>query len=189
MHEHLGSKGICREALEENKVLIEGQVSYIPNTKIFAIALNASKAFLAHHLFNENGKGHVEILQGEKLDKVMDKFQPFYFPNIQNLVASFKYSASTRGPMDNILFFKSKSLYDYIQYNYFPRQMVGQKVFPFKMSLYGPTSGVDLVRCMQLGGDLQNCWLMFNHVKCVKEWTTMTCHVYDLVYCKGVKAQ
>jgi hypothetical protein len=44
--------------------------------KIFTIALNESKAFLAHHLFNEDGEGLVEIIQGEKLDKVMDKFQP-----------------------------------------------------------------------------------------------------------------
>jgi hypothetical protein len=62
--------------------------------------------------------------------------------------------------------------------------MVGQKVFMFKMSFYGAASGVDLVRHMQIGGDLQNCWLMFDHVKCVQEWTTMACHVYDLVYYK-----
>jgi hypothetical protein len=37
---------------------------------------------------------------------------------------------------------------------------------------------------MQPGGDLQNCWLMFDHVKCVQEWTTVACHVYDLMYCK-----
>jgi hypothetical protein len=47
--------------------------------------------------------------------------------------------------MDIILLLKSKSPYDYIQDNCFLRQMVGQKVFLFKMSLYGPTCGVDLV--------------------------------------------
>jgi hypothetical protein len=35
---------------------------------------------------------------------------------------------------------------------------------------------------MQLGGDLQNVWIMFNHVKHVVGWTTMACHVYDLAY-------
>jgi hypothetical protein len=54
--------------------LVKGQVSHTPDAKISTIALNASKAFLAHHLFNESGKGPMEILQGEKLDKVMDKF-------------------------------------------------------------------------------------------------------------------
>jgi hypothetical protein len=54
--------------------------------------LNASKTFLAHHLFNENGEGHVEIIQGEKLHNVMDKFQPLYSPNIYNLITSFKHN-------------------------------------------------------------------------------------------------
>jgi hypothetical protein len=37
---------------------------------------------------------------------------------------------------------------------------------------------------MQLGGDLYNTWIMFDHVKHVVGWTTMVCHVYDLAYCK-----
>ncbi len=65
---------MCKESLEEIKVLVEGQVFHTLDGKIFVISLNASKTFLAHHLFNENGEGHVEILQGEKLHKVMDKF-------------------------------------------------------------------------------------------------------------------
>ncbi len=74
MHEHPIAKHMCRESLEEIKVLVKGQVFHTLDTKISAIALNASKAFLAHHLFNENGKGPVGIFQGEKFDKVMDKF-------------------------------------------------------------------------------------------------------------------
>jgi len=31
--------------------------------------------------------------------------------------------------------------------------------------------------------DLQDTWLMFDHVKRVKGWTTMACHVYDSMYC------
>jgi hypothetical protein len=52
------------------------------------------------------------------------------------------------------------------------------------MLFYGPTNGVDLVRRMQPSGDLQNCWLMFDHVKRVQEWTTMACHVYHIMYYK-----
>ncbi len=37
---------------------------------------------------------------------------------------------------------------------------------------------------MQPRGELQNCWLIFYHVKCVHGWTTMAYHVYDLMYCK-----
>jgi len=88
-HEHLVVEGMCTEALEEIKVSIEGYVSHTLDAKIFAIALNVNKTFLAHHLFNENGEGPMENLQGEKFDKVMDKFQPLYSPNIWNLIASF----------------------------------------------------------------------------------------------------
>jgi len=103
-----------KDFLEEMKVLVEGQVFRTLDIKISVIALNASKAFLAHHLFNENGEGPMEIFQGEKLDEVMDKFQPMCFPNIRNFNASFKHNAGTKGPMDNILFLKLKNPYDYI---------------------------------------------------------------------------
>ena len=48
----------------------------------------------------------------------------------------------------------------------------------------GPGSGVDLVKRMQAGGDLENAWLMFDHVKRVQSWTTMACHVYDATFCR-----
>jgi hypothetical protein len=37
---------------------------------------------------------------------------------------------------------------------------------------------------MQSGDDLQNVWMMFDHIKDVQGWMTMACHVYDLVYYK-----
>jgi hypothetical protein len=58
------------------------------------------------------------------------------------------------------------------------------KVFLFKMSEVGPGSGMDLVKRIQLGGDLQDVWIVFDHVKYVKKWTTMACHVYDSIYCR-----
>ena len=39
---------------------------------------------------------------------------------------------------------------------------------------------------MQPGGDLKDTWIMFDHVKRVKHWTTMTCHVYDFAYCRVI---
>jgi hypothetical protein len=72
---------------------------------------------------------------------------------------------------------------EYIHANVFLYQGK-DKVYVFKMLVDGPGSGVDLVKRMQLGGDLKNAWLIFDHVKCVQEWTTMACHVYDATYCK-----
>ncbi len=54
----------------------------------------------------------------------------------------------------------------------------------FKMSVNGATSRFDLVQQIQLGDDLQNVWMMFDHVKCFQGWTTMACHIYDPIYCK-----
>jgi hypothetical protein len=31
---------------------------------------------------------------------------------------------------------------------------------------------------------MQNSWIMFDHVKRLKEWTTMACHVYNNRYCE-----
>jgi hypothetical protein len=36
-----------------------------------------------------------------------------------------------------------------------------------------------LVKQMQPGGDLEDTWIMFDHVK---HWTTVACHVYDSAY-------
>jgi hypothetical protein len=57
-------------------------------------------------------------------------------------------------------------------------------MYVFKMLVDGLRSGVDLVKRMQSGGDLDNAWLMFDHIKRVQEWTTMACHMYDAAYCK-----
>jgi hypothetical protein len=58
------------------------------------------------------------------------------------------------------------------------------KVFVFKMSKVGLGSGADLVKRVQPGEDLENAWMMFDHVKRVRQWTTMACHVYDSTYCR-----
>ena len=31
---------------------------------------------------------------------------------------------------------------------------------------------------------MENSWIMFDHVKRLKDWTTLACHVYDSKYCK-----
>jgi hypothetical protein len=45
-------------------------------------------------------------------------------------------------------------------------------------------SGVSFVTQMQLARDLQNAWIMFDHVNHVVGWTTMACHVYNSTYYK-----
>jgi hypothetical protein len=151
--------------------------------RIFTISLSASKTFLVTHLFNNSGGGLVELLKGEQLKQIQVKFSKVSSPNICNLVVTFQHH-STCGYIDSILELKSKSRYDYIQKCCFLGQVVGQKVFIFKMLINGVGNGVNLVMRMQPTWDLHNIWIMFDHVKCVVGWTTMASHVYDLTYCK-----
>jgi hypothetical protein len=39
------------------------------------------------------------------------------------------------------------------------------------MSVNLPGSDVELVKMMQTGGDMKNSWIIFDHVKRVKDWT------------------
>jgi hypothetical protein len=59
-----------------------------------------------------------------------------------------------------------------------------EKNVPFKMFVDGNDSGYDLEKCMQLGGNHQIAWIMFDHVKHVVSWTTLAYHVYDPIHCK-----
>jgi hypothetical protein len=104
-------------------------------------------------------------------------------PNIRHTIKSFKNVTKKNGYIDSILELKRKLCYNYIQDNVFLGQNV-PKVYLFKMSTHGLASGVDIVMCMQLGRDLENAWIMFDHVKHVQGWTTMGCHVCDMAYCK-----
>ncbi len=87
--------------------------------------------------------------------------------------------------MESIRKLRGSSTWAFVQESKFPGQgLEVDKVFVFKMSEVGPSNGVDLVKQMQNGGDLQDAWVMFNHVKRVKGWTTMACHVYHSQYCR-----
>jgi hypothetical protein len=92
-------------------------------------------------------------LKGEQLEHIQDKFCELSFPNICNLVASFKHH-SRGGYIDSVLELKSKNHYDYIQECYFPRQVIRQKVVKFKMLINGVGNEMSLVTQMQLVRDL-----------------------------------
>ena len=82
--------------------------------------------------------------------------------------------------MDGITKLRGLSNWAYVQRSVFPGQGDdSDKVFVFKMSEVGPSSGVHLVRRMQLGGNLESAWIISDHVKRVIRWNTMVCHVYD----------
>lgn len=45
-------------------------------------------------------------------------------------------------------------------------------------------SGVDHVKCMQCGGDMEKYWNMFDFVNPLRDLDAMACYVYDNKHCK-----
>jgi hypothetical protein len=88
------------------KILIEQVVTHTLNAKISTIFLSVNKSFFYKHLFNDNNDGTVELLHGEELEHVQDKFIELSFSNIRNLVISFKHHLEG-GYIDHIFELKS----------------------------------------------------------------------------------
>lgn len=183
IHDHPVGKGICRDLVHRTTSSIGQEVSKTPIATNSAIRLAASKEFLASELFGEEGlHNDQKPLCREALEVVMDKFRLLGSPTIRNTISSFRHNTNG-GPIDNIISLKMKNTYSFIQDSVFPCQGK-DKVYLFKISEEGLGSGVNLVRRMQSGGDLQNSWCMFDHIKRVKGWTSMDAHVYDLEFCR-----
>ena len=114
----------------------------------------------------------------------MDKFNTLASLNCHNFVSGLKRFVHTgMGTKNSIMVLKDHSTFKFVSGSWFPTPSK-DKMFVFKMSVDLPDNGVELVKKMQVGKDMKNSWIIFDHVKCVKDWTTMTCHVYDNQYCK-----
>jgi hypothetical protein len=118
-----------------------------------------------------------KTLTFEELVLVLDKYKYMTLPSVKNNVTTFR-CLQRFGVMDSITILRGCSNWPYVQKNIFPSQgSNSDKVFLLKIIEVGPGSSVDLVKRMQPSGDLQNAWIMFNHIKRVKKWTTMACNV------------
>jgi hypothetical protein len=180
-HEHLVADGDCREAMELIREEIMTQVACTPNAKSSAIRMAVGKELLLKGLLEEHGEA--QKLTEDELAQVFDRWAKLGSRSLRNLIAEAWRFCGQGGYIDNILKLKKSSTYDYIHDSKFPGQG-DELVYLFKMSTCGQASGVSLVRRMQLGGDLENEWVMFDHVKRVKDWTTLGVHVYDPEYRK-----
>ncbi len=74
VHKHLVADGKCRKFVDETRRLIIEEVDCMPNVKISMISLGVTKTFLVTYLLNDNGDGNVELLNGEQLEQIQDKF-------------------------------------------------------------------------------------------------------------------
>ena len=179
-HDHSVATGDCREAMDIIREKVRDQVAKTPHAKSSAISLVVGRELLMKGLVDENGDG--KKLSEDDFAQVLDKWSALSTPHVNNMIKDARVLCGQGGYIDNILKLKKASTYDYIHDSRFPGQGGGSNiVYLFKMSTVGAGSDV---RRMQLGGDLQFAWIMFDHVKRVVGWTSLGAHVYDLVYCK-----
>ena len=180
-HSHPVKVGDCRESRKKIDAFIEKHVEQTPQATVSKIVMEASKDLLGEYLIRDENDPPT-VLSLNELEPVFDSCKELNSPSLRNRVYTFKY-LQRFGVMDGITKLWGLSNWAYIQRNMFLGQGDdSDKVFIFKMSEVGPGSGVDLVRQMQPGGDLEHAWIMFDHVKRVTNWTTMACHVYDATY-------
>ena len=183
IHDHPVNVGEDQGIKERTHHLIEEEVERTPKATNSAIVIEASKELVSDLLINSE-KATIQKFDLEELVSVLEKCKYMSFPNIKNNVTVFKF-IQRFGVMDGIATLRGYSHWAYIQENKFSGQGSDlDKVFVFKMSDVGPRSGVHLVKRMHARGDLEDAWIMFDHVKRVKHWTTMACHVYNSTYCR-----
>ena len=182
-HCHPVKDGELRDMGERTRSLIGEQMERTPSATNSSIVMEATKELLGEFLLRSDGDSS-KVMDFTDLVPILDKCKDITSPNIRNEVFSFKHFRKF-GIIDSITKLRGASKWAFVQESKFPGQQTNiDKVFIFKMSEVGPASGVDLVKRMQPGGDLECAWVMFDHVKRVKDWTTMACHVYDSIYCK-----
>ncbi len=86
-HDHPLVEGRSRIFFDQVKSMVKEEVFHTLGANVSAIVLATSKTFLSEHLLNEDGQGPMEVLKGNKLRQLMDKFIVLSSPNVHNLVA------------------------------------------------------------------------------------------------------
>ena len=173
--------GDYRDNRKRINALLKEHVERLPLATHSKIVLETSKDIVGEFfLFGDNDTHH--FLSLKELKPVFERCRELNSPNFCSKNTFFKYLRRF-GIMDSIAKLQGVSNWAYVQRNQFPRHGDDtNKVFNFKMSEVGHGSGVDLVRRMQPGGDLENAWMISDHVKRVKKCTTTAAHVYDETY-------
>jgi uncharacterized alpha/beta hydrolase family protein len=68
--------------------MVANEVCHMPTTTSSTIVLFVNKSFHFRHLFDEDGKGLMELFKGEKLNHTLLKFTPLCSLGIWNPITS-----------------------------------------------------------------------------------------------------
>jgi hypothetical protein len=153
VHEHPVKDGEYQDFIDRSWPLLGQQVDKTPHATNSSIVMEATIELVGELLLRPEGVLS-KTFTSEELVPVLDKCKYMNLPSIKNDVTSFRY-IRRYGVMDGITMLRGCSNWLYVQENMFPGQgSDSNKVFLFKMSEVGPSSGVDLVKRMQPGCDL-----------------------------------
>ena len=172
-HVHPLSDGVCLDSLDLMYDCVAQVVAKTPNAKNSAIVMVAVRSSLL--------TGSSALLRDKLIFR--ERHWIVLWISLATYLLLIRFVRGGMGPMDSIMALKDYSGFKFIHENKFPGKSK-DKVFVFKMSIDCSGSGVDLVKRMQPERDLQDCWIMFDHVKRMENWTTMASHVYNNKYCK-----
>ena len=163
-HRYRVKAGNCRSNRKRIDALIQEHVEKTPQASHSKIILEASKDLFRDYLLRDE-TNPPRLLSLEELEPVFDSCKELNSLSLRNWVTSFKY-LQRFGIMDGITKLRGLSNWAYVQRSIFPSQGDdSDKVFVFKMSEVQVGSGVHLVKRMQPGGNLENAWIMSDHVK------------------------
>jgi hypothetical protein len=161
VHEHPVKNGEYQGFKDCSRTLLAKKVERILHATNSSIVMEATKELLEELLLRSEG-APAKTFTFEELVPVLDKCRYMSSPSIKNDVTSFRY-IRRYGVMDGITMLRGWSTWPYVQENLFPGQgSDSDKVFVFKMSEVGPSSGIDLVKRMQPSGDLEDKWKMLH---------------------------
>jgi hypothetical protein len=145
VHEHLVKNGEYQDFKDQSQTLLGEQVERTLHATNSSIVMEAMKELMGELLLRLEG-ALAKTFTFEELLPVLDNCKNMNSPNIKNNVTSFRYIRRFR-VMDGITILRGCSNWPYVQENMFPGQgSNSNKVFVFKMSEVGPSSGVDLVK-------------------------------------------
>jgi hypothetical protein len=163
------SNGVCQEFVDLAYQCMAKEVYKTPIAKNSAIIMATGKQFLIDYLLKTFTPKKKHLFQGASLDVIMDKFATLVLSKVRNFWARLKRLVqSSMETMENIMELNDHSWFKFVHNNYFSMQSKDQ-VFVFKMSMDLLGSGVNLIKQMQAGRDMENLWVIFDHMKRVKE--------------------
>jgi len=118
VHLHPFANSQYRKSFKAIIGLIAHKVAKTPTAKTSTITMVASKEFLDMFRLIYNRSKPKEMLYGNALENVMNKFWLFSLPNMRNMISSFWSNNKGGGEIDQILdmkgFAKMKYIHDSI---------------------------------------------------------------------------